>query len=82
MTKTKNQPVDFESHLKELTVLVEEMEKGDLKLNEALEKFERGIALSKLCQHSLQQAEQTVKILTQDSKSIQDYSEDSHDTLE
>ena len=81
MTNTENQPVDFESNLKELTSLVEDMEKGDLKLNEALEKFERGIVLSKLCQQSLQQAEQTVKILTQD-KILKDYSGENNDSME
>jgi len=39
------------------------MENGDLPLEVALEKFERGVALSRLGQQSLEQAEQKVKIL-------------------
>ena len=39
------------------------MENGDLPLNKALEKFERGIALSRQGQQSLENAEQKVKIL-------------------
>lgn len=81
MSKTKKQAIDFEAHLKELTTLVEQMEKGDLKLNEALTTYERGISLAKQCQNALAQAEQTVKILSEDSKTLQNY-EDHNDTLD
>jgi exodeoxyribonuclease VII small subunit len=53
----------FEETLSELEAIVNEMESGDLPLNKALEKFERGIALSRQGQQSLENAEQKVKIL-------------------
>lgn len=53
----------FEESLSELEAIVNEMETGDLPLHTALEKFERGIKLSRQSQQSLEQAEQKVKIL-------------------
>ncbi|WP_338518127.1 exodeoxyribonuclease VII small subunit [Alteromonas gracilis] len=62
MTNEKDAP-SFEETLSELESIVNEMENGDLPLNKALEKFERGIALSRQGQQSLESAEQKVKIL-------------------
>ena len=62
MTKETESP-SFEETLSELETIVNEMESGDLPLNKALEKFERGIALSRQGQQSLEHAEQKVKIL-------------------
>ena len=60
---TEKASASFEETLSELEAIVNEMENGDLPLNEALEKFERGIALSRQGQQSLENAEQKVKIL-------------------
>jgi|TARA_R110002153_G_scaffold127763_5_gene275557 exodeoxyribonuclease VII small subunit len=62
VTKKTDSP-SFEETLTELDAIVNEMENGELPLNVALEKFERGIALSREGQKSLEQAEQKVKIL-------------------
>lgn len=56
--------IDFEQALKELEALVERMEQGELSLEESLQSFERGIALTRQCQQALQAAEQKVEILT------------------
>ncbi len=55
--------IDFEKSLTELEQIVERLELGELSLDESLKQFERGIALTRSCQHSLQQAEQKVEIL-------------------
>ncbi|NDW21455.1 exodeoxyribonuclease VII small subunit [Alteromonas hispanica] len=60
---TKKDTASFEETLAELESIVDEMETGDLPLNKALEKFERGIALSRQGQKSLENAEQKVQIL-------------------
>ncbi len=60
---TEKETASFEETLAELETIVDEMENGDLPLNKALEKFERGIALSRQGQQSLENAEQKVKIL-------------------
>ena len=54
---------DFEQALAELEGLVERLERGDLPLEEALKAFERGVALTRQCQTSLQAARQKVEIL-------------------
>lgn len=53
----------FEDALKELETLVDQMEQGDLTLEESLKSFERGVKLTRTCQTALQEAEQKVQIL-------------------
>ena len=59
----KKPPVDFESALKELESLVEKMEREDIRLEDSLRHFARGIELTRQCQQALQDAEQQVQIL-------------------
>ena len=59
----KKPPVDFESALKELESLVEKMEQEDIRLEDSLQHFERGIELTRHCQQALREAEQKVQIL-------------------
>ena len=62
--KNKEETVfHFETALAELESLVEQMEKGELSLEESLQHFERGVALTRACQQALKQAEQKVQIL-------------------
>jgi exodeoxyribonuclease VII small subunit len=61
-------PADFEKALSELESLVERMEQGELSLETSLKEFERGIALARQCQQALQQAEQKVRMLTEDGE--------------
>lgn len=65
MTKkaTAEKKLDFEKSLNDLEQLVEEMENGELSLDQSLASFEKGIALTKTCQKALQEAEQRVNIL-------------------
>lgn len=59
----KKPTIAFEDALKELEALVEKMERGDFSLEESLQHFERGVALTRHCQQALQEAEQKVEIL-------------------
>lgn len=54
--------------MKELEALIEALEKGDLSLEESLKSFERGVALTRICQTSLQDAEQKVRMLNGDTQ--------------
>nr|WP_242618745.1 exodeoxyribonuclease VII small subunit [Alteromonas sp. KUL49] len=65
----------FEETLAELDAIVNEMEGGDLPLHKALEKFERGVALSRLGQKTLEDAEQKVKILLADKNELSDFND-------
>ena len=61
---TRNsEPPDFEQALAELDQLVETLEHGDLPLDEALRRFERGVELTRHCQGALKAAQQRVEIL-------------------
>ncbi len=62
--------VNFEKALSELENLVEEMEKGDLSLELALKRFEKGISLSTECQQALQQAELKVQALVEKNSKL------------
>ncbi len=59
----KSNSINFEKTLAELETLVEQMEQGDLSLEESLKCFERGIVLTRNCQQALTEAEQKVKLL-------------------
>jgi len=63
--KKKKKTSDFESTLTELESLVDEMEHGDISLEDSLKKFERGIELTRTCQKALQDAEQKVRMLVE-----------------
>jgi exodeoxyribonuclease VII small subunit len=61
---------DFEAALAELEKLVEKMESGNQTLEEALQSFQRGIELTRVCQQGLKDAEQRVEKLLQQNGSI------------
>ncbi len=63
MAKRSKKIPDFETALAELESLVEQMEQGDLSLDESLKQFERGVQLTRACQTALKDAEQKVQIL-------------------
>lgn len=62
---SENPALDFEAALEELEALVERMEKGELTLEQSLQDFERGVALTRACQQALKEAEQKVRILVE-----------------
>jgi exodeoxyribonuclease VII small subunit len=55
------QKLSFEEALEKLEKIVQDLESGDLSLEESVKSFENGIELSKLCKKKLESAEQRVK---------------------
>lgn len=53
----------FEEALKKLEEAVTQLEAGDLPLEKALEIFETGIKMSRICTKKLEEAEQKVEVL-------------------
>jgi exodeoxyribonuclease VII small subunit len=53
----------FEDAMRELEEIVQKMERGELRLEESLQLFERGMELTRQCRHSLDSAELRVKNL-------------------
>ncbi|MEC9205964.1 MAG: exodeoxyribonuclease VII small subunit [Pseudomonadota bacterium] len=62
--KAKTPLSTFEDDLKQMQSIVEEIESSELNLEETIEKFKLGIELSKRCQKALEEAEQKVKIIS------------------
>lgn len=67
---TKKTP-RFEDALQELEQLVEQLERGEVSLEESLKAFERGVQLTRVCQKSLKEAEQKIQILLEEEGQAQ-----------
>lgn len=63
------QEFEFETALEQLEQLVNQMESGQLTLEQSLQAFEQGVALTRRCQQTLSQAEQRVKLLVEQNGS-------------
>ena len=57
----------FESALGELESIVQQLEQGDLDLEESLKLFEKGVKLSRECRERLAKAERRIEILLTDA---------------
>lgn len=58
----------FEAALGELERIVNQLEEGDLSLEESLKLFEEGVKLSRECQQRLAQAERRIEVLLRDAE--------------
>jgi exodeoxyribonuclease VII small subunit len=67
MSKTPEIP-NFEQALELLQQTVKKLESGELSLDQALQNFEEGVRLSRLCQKQLGEAEQRVELLIKASQ--------------
>jgi exodeoxyribonuclease VII small subunit len=57
----------FEQALEELEKLVDDMEQGELPLDDMIKYFERGTMLSKLCRQKLSKLEKKIEVLVKDN---------------
>lgn len=62
--------LNFEKSLNELESIVNDMEQGQLSLEDSLKRFEKGIALTSQCQQALQNAELKVSELIQKNDTL------------
>lgn len=63
MTKKEQAELEnlkFEEAMQQLEQIVAKLEQGDVPLEEALEQFQKGVALSKFCKDKLENAETTL----------------------
>ena len=56
--------IKFEKALDQLEKIVEQLESGDLALDEALKHYEEGVKLSRACTKKLSEAEKKIETLT------------------
>lgn len=61
----------FEQAIEKLEAIVDELEQGDLPLEETIKKFEEGMELSRFCTDKLNQAEQKLKKLVKTEDGFQ-----------
>jgi exodeoxyribonuclease VII small subunit len=59
-----SQDLSFEDALTQLEQTVHELEEGELALNEALDRYEKGVRLLRQCHAMLQKAERRIELLS------------------
>ncbi len=62
----------FEENMENLEKIVEDLEKGDLNLDDSVTKFEEGIKISKECNKILEKAERKITILLNENGEIKE----------
>ena len=60
---TENKELNFEETMQELEKIVQELEKGDMNLDDSINKFEEGMKLSKSASDYLEKAEKKITVL-------------------
>lgn len=58
-------PLDFEQSMKRLETIVEELESGELSLEDSIARYEEGIQLSRRLQQVLDESEKKIERLVQ-----------------
>lgn len=64
----KEKELNFEETMENLEKIVQELEKGDLNLDDSISKFEEGMKLSKSASKYLEEAEKKITMLACDEK--------------
>ncbi|MGC8846362.1 MAG: exodeoxyribonuclease VII small subunit, partial [Candidatus Hydrogenedens sp.] len=72
MKEKHEKPVygNFEKDLEKLEQIVQNLEKGELTLEEALKQFEEGIRLARQCEKALSEAERKIEILLKNEDGV------------
>ena len=72
---------NFETAVKKLNAIVENLEKGDLTLDAALKLYEEGVRMSQVCTKRLEEAQKKVEVLIRTSDKGLETSELDEETL-
>ena len=59
--KNKNNKLSFESSLKQLEEIVEQLESGNVDLEKSVKLYEKGIELKRICEEKLKKVELQIK---------------------
>ena len=62
--------INFETSMEQLEKIVQDLEKGDLNLDDSIKKFEEGMKISKECNKILEDAEKKITVLINDNGDI------------
>ncbi len=66
--QAEGEEINFEKALERLEKIVEEIEKGELTLEETIRKFEEGVKLCKICKEKLEKAQAKLEELMKEIK--------------
>lgn len=64
--------MNFEENMENLEKIVQELEKGELNLDDSIKKFEEGMSISKKCNEILEEAEKKITILIKKDDKIEE----------
>ena len=64
--------INFETSMEQLEKIVQELEKGDLNLDDSIKKFEEGMKISKDCNKFLEEAEKKITVLINENGEIKE----------
>ena len=67
-TKDADRRESFENALQRLEAIVQQLEKGELTLEDSLKLYEEGIRLSRLCHERLEEAEGRIELLVKNAR--------------
>lgn len=68
MAKKDSQELKFEAAIADLEQVVEQLESGDLSLEDSLAAFEKGVGLVRYCNQKLSEVEKRVELLVKDKE--------------
>ena len=63
MAKKNTNLSSFESDLKKIQNILEDIESDELSLEQSIQKYKEGVELSKKCQKALEDAKQIIEVL-------------------
>ena len=85
MARKESPNKKFETALEDLEQVVEQLDSGELSLEDSLAAFEKGVGLVKFCNDKLNEVEKKVELLVKDKdgklqlKAFEDSAEDGND---
>jgi exodeoxyribonuclease VII small subunit len=68
MARKDSNHKNFESALEDLEQVVEQLETGELSLEDSLAAFEKGVGLVKFCNQKLNEVEKKIELLVKDKE--------------
>ena len=66
----KMKDINFEESIEKLEKIVNELENGDLNLDDSIKKFEEGMKISKECNDYLENAEKKITVLINENGNV------------
>ena len=64
--------MNFEENVEQLEKVVQELENGNLNLEDSIKKFEEGMAISKKCNEILEEAEKKITVLIKKDHGVEE----------